>query len=99
MVTDLKKFLETKKLERAEKLKTQREENLQFSKNLSNNHTQQLTHSAPETSRGEPSTSQTKPEGKIPALPRDLDNLCGILPLDRDCNRADSSPIEDSEPK
>ena len=96
MVTDLKKFLETKKIERAEKLKAQRETNLQLFKNLSTNHTQQLTHSAPDNSSGEPSTSQTKPEGEKPALPMDLHQLCGTLPLDRDEFGADSGPIEDS---
>ena len=66
LVTDLKLFLETKKKERAEKL--ERETNLH---NLPNNHTQQITHSAPGASSGEPSSSQTKPKWEKQSLPRD----------------------------
>ena len=96
VITDLKKFLETKRLERAEKLKLKRETNLEFFQDLSTNPTPQPDLSAPITRRREPSTYQTKLKRESTALPRDLPDLCGILPLARDENRSDSEPTTDS---
>ena len=95
-MTDLKSFLEKKKLERAEKLKSEREKNKQFFHVLSTDHAHQPTSSAPNNGQRGPSNNQTKPNRENTALPRGSTYLCGILPLEGNSDTEVSQPITDS---